>query len=292
MFHRGKKRVRREPDAFQKTFGGLLEHVRGSGMLLIILLVGALVAVAALWVASSRRMETEAAAQSKLAAALEHPAPADRLTAVRKLAEESPDTRAGALALWTEAILLHEQAIKGAKEENLREALQKIDAFLAKNPGHLLTPQALERRALVLEDTAMMLRESGKTDEAARTFASAAQAFEQAAKAVVDTDRAYLRGRLLYGQARCQTELKQTEQAVQTLEQALKAKTEDRGDPWRPAASALLAQLRPASRDLRLKATASDETAPAAPKPAAGGPGKDAPKDAPKAAPGDAGKGG
>ena len=70
MFYRGKKRVRKDPDVFQKTFSGVFEQFRGSGMLLAALLVGLLVVMTVVWMASSRRASREAEAQAKLHAAL------------------------------------------------------------------------------------------------------------------------------------------------------------------------------------------------------------------------------
>jgi len=250
MFYRGKKRIKKDPDAFQKTFAGLFEQLRGSGMLLVVLLVSILVIMAVVWVAASRRASRESAAQARLAAALDQPNPAERQAALRKVVEEASGTRAESLALLAETALRHEAALKlaesqpGRREDELKNILAQLDRFMTQHPKDRLMPRFLERRALVLED-------QGDAEKAA-------EAFDEAAKMVADTDLAYLRGKLLYGRARCENELKQRDKAVQTLEEALRGEAEVRGDPWRPSASTLLAQLRPATKDLRVKGTAQD----------------------------------
>jgi tetratricopeptide (TPR) repeat protein len=261
MFYRGKRRVRKEPDVFQKTFAGLFEQLRGSGMLLSLLLVGVLVVMAAFWVASGRSSRGTAAAQAKLTSALDQPNQAERLAELAKLAEGESGGRTAPLAMLAEAALLHETAMahppseKGGRDDELRRALALVDKFIAEQSGHRLLPLALERRALILEDQG--------------DWTKAAEQFEAAGKKVSGTEFAYLRGKLLYGQARCQDRLQQREQAVQTLEAALKGEAQDRGEVWRPSASALLAQLRPAPQNLLVKDAAKDPEPPAPETPSA-----------------------
>jgi tetratricopeptide (TPR) repeat protein len=251
MFYRGKKRIRKEPDVFQKTFSGVFEQLRGSGMILALLLVAALVVMAAFWVASSRSARSEGAAQAQLTAALDQPNAAERLEALQRVVEATAGSQAEPMALLAAATLRHERALEvfrtepGRREDELKRALVEIDRFIAEHPKHRWLPRALERRALILEDL-------GRTAEAAEVFG-------QAARAVPDTEFAYLRGKLLYGQARCQEKLQQRDEAVKTLELALAADAEDRGPPWRPSAAALLAQLQPAPRDLRVKDAVPDK---------------------------------
>jgi hypothetical protein len=273
MFYRGKKRTKREPDAFHKTFAGFFEQIRGSGMLLVALLVSILVIMAVVWVASSRRASRESAAQVRLGAALDQPNPGERQAALRKVSEEFPGTRAEALALLAETALRHEAALKladsqpGRREDELKDVLAQLAKFIERHPKDRLIPRLLERRALVLED-------QGDAEKAAA-------AFDEAAKMVAGTDLAYLRGKLLYGRARCENELKQRDKAVLTLEEALRGEAEMRGDPWRPAASTLLAQLRPATKDLRAKGAAQDAPPPAPVPPATSAPAPPAPAPAP-----------
>jgi tetratricopeptide (TPR) repeat protein len=283
MFYRGKKRIRKDPDVFQKTFAGVFEQLRGSGMLLVLLLVGVLVVMTVIWVVSSRRASREADAQAKLRVALEQPEAREQRAELQKLAEQAPGTLAAPAALLLQAALLQSEAADalaaeaGRREDDLKRAQALLDKLLADYPRHPLAPMARERRALILEDLAA---EGGNPE----LFEQAADAYHSAAAAVQNTPAAYLAGKLRYGEARCLERLGKKDQAVTTLELALQAEPAARRSAWREAAVGLLAQLRPA-KDLRVKGAAQDQPPPAE-KPA----GEAAPGPAPKGGEGQKGQ--
>ena len=253
MFYRGKKRARKEPDAFQKTFSGAFDRLSGLGLALLLLFLGLVALGGILLVTSNRSASRETEAQSRLVAAMEQTDPVKRSSDLEKLAGDSGGTLAAPTALLLDATLLEAEAIRAegpARAEKLKSALAKLDEFLPAHAGHPLAPLARERRALVLEDMG--------------DFQAAADAFSAGIAAVEKTDFAYLKGKMLYGLARCQEKLNKRSDAIENLDRALSAANEYSNSPWRPSASALLAQLRPAPKNLLLKGVAEDKPAAAA----------------------------
>ena len=72
------KRVKRQPDIFQRAFTGAFEQISGAGMAIAACLAGLLLVMALLWGISSWRQKREDRAWEKVAAAFRARSPAER----------------------------------------------------------------------------------------------------------------------------------------------------------------------------------------------------------------------
>lgn len=269
MFYPGKKRGKKEPDAFQKTFAGMFERMRDSGLLLVLMLSVLVVGVAAFWMITSRNSKNEAEATAKLKAAYDMHGD-ERVGAYEKLAKDSATARTAPVALLEAAALTHAKAVApeaqpAQRDESLKKARELSEKFLASYPTHSWLPLAHERHALVLED---MANATADQAERSKLLAEAAKELHDASGSVKDTDFAFLTGKLLYAEARCRYALGETDSARQLLEQVTTDKSARRDAFWMEAAGSMLAQLR-TNKDSKLVRGAAQDAPPEPEKPAA-----------------------
>ncbi len=246
-----KKHVKREPDIVQRTLMGTFEQISGAGGILALCLIAALVALAVLWGVSNSREKANAAAWQQLAKAMETPDQEGQIEALEELLKEAPGTPARATALLLLAAAKHEKAMfdrtvgPDRREKLLGESRKLYGEFLADNSDHPLAVKAQANLAKVLED-------SGEQQAAYDAFGRAAQACQ-------DSDFSFLQGEMLWGQARCAREMKNTDEALSLLESAMTRGFISEGGGWKSAARQMHDELRKAKKNLLVEGATPDK---------------------------------
>lgn len=255
-----KKRVKREPDAFHQTFQDPLERLSGRSWAILSGLGILALAAAAMWFFINWSGDKEAAGWQRYADALQESDTSKQALLLEKAAENSPGTDARPVALLDAAAILQEVAAglppdqKLKREQSLKHARNLLEQFLAEYPGHEWAVLARERRGLVLESSAEL------ADDKKKAYGEAVQAFQDAYAAAEKEKSgfAFLSGKLLYGQARCELALGNRDEAVKLLRQALEKRVDDKGTEWYQAAEALLARNQTARKSLLVAGAVRD----------------------------------
>jgi tetratricopeptide (TPR) repeat protein len=248
-------------DAFEVAAGKVMNKVGGIGALLPIGLIVLLLGLTALYVYADKLEKNQTADWTVLTEALNADRPGARLSKT----EDALDKLKGSPLLPTAQMLLaaqlHDKAIfatdinKSERNELLKQALSVCDSFLKNSADTPLLPKIMARRSIILEDSG--------------DFKNAYSAFKETSATCRNTSFAFLKNKMIWGQARCAQKMGKTDDALSLADQCLRDSEPQNPRSWEIAARQFRQSLSktPEDKNLLVKNVVSDEKKTAEDKP-------------------------